>query len=304
MDSFPDDFSPLTIDTEKAQEKLYRDAFDVRLNAFRQRKNLFECKFTFSSEEVDNPQLVNEYIEKMKQIVAERDSSAVLIVEYWEGMPDISAFTNDSGSTAQIDPKNFRISVSVKSQEDYKAEVDDCTRTLRALLVKQIKNKDNTEHKARVPYNLYESSMETVKSELESRSWQITIMRRYRGVNCNRGMVVFEMAPPQLGGGEVPVTAVGSGQQDLRTPEEKMRDTRLAKFETKEIEVCECSDSEDDKEDSCECGAEGIFGNQSPPPPPINVNMLGTSPTEVPEYKPIDITQFNTTRVPAPWEKK
>jgi len=93
--------------------------------------------------------------------------------------------------------------------------------------------------------------------------------------------------------------------RDLRTPEEKMRDTRLAKFETKEIEVCECSDSEgSDKEDSCECGAEGIFANQQPPPPPINVNLLGTSPTEVPEYKPIDITQFNTTRVPAPWEKK
>ncbi len=307
MDSFPTDFSPETFDPKTAQEKLYRAAFDQRLDAFRKRKNLWECKFTFSPEEVENPQSVNEYIEKLRSNVTERDPNAVLVVEYHEAMPQLTAFI-DGPEATPVDPNNFRIHVGVKKREEYEFEVDDCCRTLRALLVRQVKNRENTEHKARVPYNLYESSMEIVKSELESRGWDITIMRRYRGVNCNRGMVVFEMAPPRLGGGEEPERSGGSVTEPV-SEEEKMRNTRLDRFDANPEEPLEDEKSGyeilcEKEEESRKISEQTKLANMPPPPPAVNVTYLGTTTTTtMPEYTPINVTKFNDTAVPAPWEK-
>lgn len=182
MDSFPEDFTP-DFDPASAGKRLYRAEFEKKLESFRQNwQKGRRCIFT--AEEAKNVVLVCEYIDKMRDIVTEGNT---LIVEYWEGM---------AGSPETVDPNNFRIQVYVVNDVQFNRDVLDNASMMRAMLVKQLSDENNTSRRGRVVYNLYNQAVETVKGELIQRGWAVNVIRKWGDIPCNKGNLVFEVCRP------------------------------------------------------------------------------------------------------------
>jgi hypothetical protein len=189
MDSFPDEFEPNKFNTEENKKRLFLEAQKERLEYFRT-KFQDGHRYHFSRDDLQaNTETINSFLEKLREII-NGNSEMTAVVEYCEGM---------ANGPQDVDPNNYRIQVFALKKETYATNVNEDKRTLRQLIVKQMNTepKASEERQARVYYNVYNEAIEGIDNELKSRGWETNLLRNWRGLNCNKGSLVFEVRVPQ-----------------------------------------------------------------------------------------------------------